>query len=146
MLTNLEKAKPFGAAALAAFIAGCATAPEERVNKRVAAQLEKFEPTGEERLCLPLRSIASINAATETKFLVRVGLNDYYLTETPGRCIGATLPLNRIQYIVPQNQLCANEIVTVVDNTTNIAGGSCGLGPFKELRLKETKKETSTEE
>ncbi len=123
-------------AAIAIAAAGCATT-EERVDKRVAAQLEKYELTGEERSCLPLRSVSSIRAATETKFLVQVGLNDYYLNETGGRCIGATLPLNRIQYIVPQNRLCANEIVTVVDNTTNIAGGSCGLGVFKELRLKE---------
>ncbi|MEM9263871.1 MAG: DUF6491 family protein, partial [Pseudomonadota bacterium] len=88
----------FASAAFAG-VASCATSTRELVNERVAARLAKYETTGEVSRCLSVPRITSIQAVTESKFLVRTGVNDFYLVETPDRCNGATRPNNRIQYV-----------------------------------------------
>ncbi|MBI1392961.1 MAG: hypothetical protein GC152_09500 [Alphaproteobacteria bacterium] len=126
-----------GLATIFAAASACATNMEPRVDSGVSATLAKYEETGETRACLPLSNVSSIRAATEKKLLVRTGINEYWLNETSARCGGVTRANNRIQYETSQNLLCQNQIITIVDNTTNITGGSCGLGKFKQLKLKE---------
>ncbi len=128
-------------AALAAVIAltgaACATAgANDEISEKVAAKLAEFEPTGETTACLSTTRIRSIDALDDKRFLVRVGVSDYYLNEVSGRCSGASRAGNRLQYTISTGQLCRNEIIEVVDNTSGFTAGSCGLGSFQELMKK----------
>ncbi len=130
--------KTAAAAALIAVTgAACATASSDNeTSEEVAARLAEFEPTGETETCLNTTRIRSIDALDDRRFLVRVGVNDYYLNEISGRCSGAARAGNRLQYTISTGQLCRNEIIQVVDNTTGFTVGSCGLGSFQELAKK----------
>ena len=131
----------------ATLLASCATGPiTDRVDDRVAAKLAQYEPTGERRTCLNVRSINSIQAATETKLLVRVGANRYFLNETSDRCQGITRPQSTIVYTTSIAQLCRNEIITVLDAPGGFNIGSCGAGDFQELRLKDAPAENEAGE
>lgn len=121
-----------GAALLAAM--GCATTASERVDEKVAEKLAGFERTGETVTCLNVRSISSIDAADEKTFLVRVGVNDYYVNEARGRCSGATSGFNHLEYTLSAAQLCKLDVIRVVDNQTGTFYGSCSLGDFEKLK------------
>jgi len=116
----------------------CAVATSAQAGKRTdaAERLSEFERTGEFTNCLHLRSINQIKALDDRHFLVRVGVNDYYLNKPSGRCTGASRPFNRIQYSTSLSQLCNNEIIHIVDNTTGFIAGSCGLNKFERLEPK----------
>lgn len=120
-------------AVAAAGIAGCASVDRAEISPEAEERLADFERTGEMRTCLNLRAIDQIDPLDERHFLVRVGLNDYYLNEISGRCSGAGRFNNRIQYTTSISQLCRNEIITIVDNSTGFTMGSCGLGSFERL-------------
>ena len=123
-------------------LAACATGPvENRVDEAVLAKLNKYEQTGESRTCLSITSLSSIDAVSETKFLVRSGVRTHYLNETNGRCSGATRNGTFLTYTTSNSQLCRNEIIRVVDNLSSATIGSCSLGEFKELKLKEVEEE-----
>lgn len=117
-------------------LGACVTTTSERVDERVAEKLNGLEEAGETRLCISTARIRSIDAATETKFLVETGVNDFWLVNTSGRCSGATLSRNRLQYTLPTGQLCKGEIITVVDNQGGFQAGSCGWGDFVRLQPK----------
>ena len=117
--------------------AACATASSDtEMSAEVAARLAEFEPTGRTETCINTTRIRSIDALDDRRLLVRVGVNDYYLNEVSGRCSGAAWAGNRLQYTTSTGQLCRNEIIQVVDNTTGFMAGSCGLGSFQELAEK----------
>ncbi len=118
----------------AAALAGCAStqSTDDKLSERAAKRLAEFERTGEVRSCLNITRINSITPLDDYHFLVRVGVNEYYLNEV-SRCSGAGNIGNRIQYEISTSQLCRNQIVTVVDNTSGIIAGSCGLGGFERL-------------
>ncbi len=118
-------------------LAACATTQNEPVDTAAQALLDTLEPTGETRSCIPLSGVRQIRPVTESKFLVRVRVRDYYLSEMNGRCGGATRQQTRLQYRTSLNQLCSNEIVNIIDNTSGIFVGSCSFGVFKELQRKE---------
>lgn len=121
--------------------ASCATAPVEEINESAAATLAKYERTGEVVQCLNLRSISSIQPVTETTFLVRVGAGDYYVNDVSGRCNAAPRISTRLEYETTLSQLCRNELIRVVDNTTGAVLGGCGLGSFEKLEKKPTSDE-----
>lgn len=122
--------------ALIAF-AGCASGPrEEEVNKSAAKTLAKYERTGEKTTCLSITQISQIRPVTESTFLVKVRAGDYYVNDISGRCNGATRRATRIEYTTSLNQLCSNEIIRIVDNTTGFQVGGCGLGSFEKLKEK----------
>lgn len=123
-----------GAAALAA---SCATgAAVERVNKSAAETLAKYEPTGEKERCVSASRIDQMTAVDEKTLLFRLGVNDYYVNKVNGRCNGATFSSNRFQYKITGSQLCSIDIIDVVD-TSGFTTGTCSLGEFEELALKE---------
>lgn len=130
------------AALMAVSGAACATAnTDTEMSEKVAARLAEFEPTGKVETCLSTVRVRSIDALDDYRFLVRTGVNDYYLNEVSGRCSGAGRAGNRLQYTISGAQLCRNEIIQVVDNTTGFMVGSCGLGSFQELAEKPAKTE-----
>ncbi len=126
----------FGVAVLACASAACASTDSYEMSEEAAARLAEFDRTGEYRSCLGLRQISQIKALDERTFLVRVGVNDYYLNQLSSSCTGADNSFNRLQYTTSQSQLCRNEIITVVDNTTGFTVGACGLNDFERLEPK----------
>ena len=132
--------------ALIALAAACTTsdAAGDTTNKKTSLEekLGPYERTGEYRNCVPLRQIRSTNAVDDRHILVRVG-SDYYLNRLSGRCAGIDRNFNRIQYKTSLNQLCQNEIITVVDNSQGFTIGSCGLGKFEKLLKVEASPETN---
>lgn len=135
---NLKGVLSVGLAGAA--LAACATAGADNyeMSERAAERLADFEATGEKTSCLSLTSVNSITALDDHHFLVRTSGNDYYLNKASGRCNGAGRPGNRIQYTIHGNQLCRNQIITIVENTNGFTMGSCGLNSFEKLEKKET--------
>ena len=119
-------------------LAACATSGGYAgPSENAAARLAEFERTGETTACLDVNRIRSIQALDERHFLVRTGASGYYLNEPSGSCIGAGRGNTRIQYVLGgTSQLCRNQIVTIVDNTSGVSFGSCGLGSFEKLEEK----------
>ncbi len=123
--------------AIAAFAgSACASGGSYEMSEKASARLAEFDQTGDYQTCLGLRQINQIKALDEHNFLVRVGLNQYYLNRVSGRCTGASSTFNRLQYTTSISQLCRNEIVSVIDNTTGFVSGSCSLGDFERLEKK----------
>ena len=118
------------------FAAACATAASGGMSEKAAATLAQYEPTGETESCIGLRNIRSMSPLDEQNFLVKVTGGKVYLNRVSGRCAGADSAFNRLQYKTSINQLCRNEIITVVDNTQGFTVGSCGLGTFERLEKK----------
>lgn len=116
-----------------ALMAGCATGGSSyEMSEDVAATLAQYEKTGEVDRCVPLRNM-NINALDERNFLITVGANDYYLAELSSSCSGAGRLGNFLLYKTSVNQLCRGEIIRVVDNSTGITVGSCGMSDVQEL-------------
>jgi hypothetical protein len=120
-------------AGAAALLAACATGSSYEMSEETAAKLAGFEKTGDVRNCLPLRTIDQIKALDERNFLIKAGANDYYLAELSSSCGSADDSFTRLQYETSQSSLCRGEIIRVVDNTTNITVGSCGMSDFQKL-------------
>lgn len=127
--------KPLPISAAAILLAACATndGGDQEMSEAAAERLADFERTGETESCLPLRSIDQIRPLDERHFLVKVGVNDYYLNEVSGRCNSAHRPNYRLQYTTSLSQLCRLEIISVIDNSTGFTAGSCSLGDFERL-------------
>ena len=124
-------------AASIAVLSACATgADEEPVNQAGLDRLASLEPTGEIVNCLPSSFDRSTVAVTEKLFLLRVGVNKWYLTETGGRCDGATRSGVRYQYVIRGGRFCAKQLLEIVDSTSNFSLSACSLGPFREMRPK----------
>lgn len=129
----------FALLAATALLAGCATSDgaRERVNEAALAKLQTLEPTGERKTCLPPGRSATYTAVTESKLLIRLGVNDYYVSDLRGRCAGATSNFNRFELVVFGGVVCQNQIVNIVDNQSGFTTGSCALGDFQEMRPRE---------
>ncbi|MEL6113459.1 MAG: hypothetical protein AAFR20_11715, partial [Pseudomonadota bacterium] len=110
---------------------------EPEPSDKAAGVLDQYERTGEFQSCLNLRRIAQIKPLDAHYFLVRVNGGRRYLNIVTNGCRGAARSSNRIQYTTSTGRLCRNEIINVVDNTTGVLSGSCGLGSFERLERKE---------
>ncbi len=119
--------------AAASMFAGAAAFAGSEMSDKVAAKLADFESTGETISCLNTTQIRTMDALDDWRFLIRASGGDYYLNEVPNRCNGAARAGNYIQYRISGSQLCRNQIVTVVDQTSGMTVGSCGLGSFEKL-------------
>ena len=104
--------------------------------EKAAKKLDRFERTGETTDCLAGSTIDDIDPITDELFLVRVGVNTYYLNEVSGSCNGASRSFSRLQYTTSTPQLCRLQIVSVYDNSSNFFVGSCSLGSFEKLKEK----------
>ena len=127
----------FVAAATLAAV-GCATAKpsDPQMTEKAAAKLAKFDVTGETKRCIGSNLIRSIDALDDWHFLVTTTSGDYYLNKVSGRCSGAGSLSNRLQYSTTTGQLCRNEFIEVVENSSGFSLGSCSLGDFEALEKK----------
>ncbi|MEL6361974.1 MAG: DUF6491 family protein [Pseudomonadota bacterium] len=125
------------AACLAAIgLSACATAPSNTVNEVALARLQTLEGTGETRTCLPSGTNNRFEAVDNNRVLVRTGVSNYYLSRTSGDCSKGSRFANRFQFVVRGGNICANQIVNIVDNNSGIIVGACSLGPFERMRRK----------
>jgi len=123
-------------AAAAAALAGPAIAGgAATISARASETLSNYEPTGEKVDCLSTVEKISIEAVSETTFLVKSG-GDYYLNHVRGKCAGATRNDVILNFSLTKPQLCRLDIVTVEDNIGNLLRGSCSLGSFEKLAQK----------
>jgi len=113
--------------------AGCATSASAPVNESAAARLASLERTGEIDTCLGLTRISELVAVDERTLLVRAGVNNWYVSELPGRCSGIVNRGNRIEYSTSLTQLCRGDILRIVDNSGGFLAGSCSMGAFERL-------------
>ncbi|MEL6789677.1 MAG: hypothetical protein AAGL18_07015 [Pseudomonadota bacterium] len=113
---------------------------EPEPSATAAAVLDKYNRTGEFQSCLNLRRIAQIKPLDAQYFLIRANGGARYLNIVTRGCRGAARNRNRIQYTTSTGRLCRNEIINVIDNTSGIFAGSCGLGSFERLEKKEKPK------
>lgn len=112
-------------------------------SARAAKVLDKYNRTGETVTCLNLRRINQIRPLDDRHFLVSLGSGTHYLNIVSKACRGASRSNNRIQYTTSIGQLCQNEIINVIDNTSGIFMGSCGLGAFEKLEKKSEQSENT---
>lgn len=119
-------------AALASLVAAGAARADD--VKAAADPLAGFERTGEKTSCLMSSQVDQIKPVTDELFLVRVGVNSWYLNEVSGSCSGASSGFTRLEYRTTGGSLCRLQIVNVVDNNGGFFRGSCSLGDFEKLR------------
>jgi len=105
-----------------------------RGEKRLERILEKYEPTGETRHCVPLRYLRDSQIIDDqTIFFHGLG-KKAYMNKLPHRCISLARE-ERFMYSTSISQLCKSEIITVLDSFGR-QWGSCGLGEFEEWQKK----------
>ena len=129
----MKGATMFAVLAAVSSLAGASALAGDSMSEKAAERLAGFEQTGEVTNCLSSARIRSMKAIDDSHFLVRVG-GQYYLNTVSHRCHGASRAGNRIQYTNSTGSLCRNEIIRVVDNSTGMTVGSCGLGGFEKLK------------
>lgn len=128
------KALCAAAAAALATLGTAGAADAQYVSAAKSKLLGEYEPAGETRDCLLLRSIERIWAVNETTFLVKAG--DYYLSTMSGRCARAADNSTRLEYTTPQGMLCSSQPVNIVDRSSDMLVGTCAFGQFEKLRPK----------
>lgn len=112
-------------------IAGPALAQEP--TQRAAERLAQYEETGESRTCISTSRIGSMIALDDNHFLVEVRGGEVLLNRVRGRCNQAASAFTRMEYRVSGSQLCRNDIINIVDNSSGLWAGSCSLGDFEGL-------------
>ncbi len=135
----MKTLKLLACAALAgAAFTSAAAAQSERDQEALEALEARYERTGETRSCVSLTRLDQIRPVTDEIWLFIMRGGDTYLNEVGRGCNGAASPFTFLTYEVPGSQLCRNEIVRVVEQSTpRFTRGSCGLGEFQALRPRE---------
>lgn len=113
---------------------------QSRAEKRMASVEEKYEPTGQTKRCVPLRSLRDSRIIDDQTIFFRAGGGKAYLNRLPRRCPRLASE-ERFSYRVSIGQLCNTEIITVLDSMGS-SWGSCGLGDF-EVWQKKSKAESA---
>ncbi|MBY0422110.1 MAG: hypothetical protein K2Q06_07390 [Parvularculaceae bacterium] len=124
------------AALVGASFGAAAFAGSSSLSPEAAARLASFDRTGEKQQCLMLSAVSEIKPLSDEIFLVRTGVNSWYLNEVRGSCDGAANAFTRLEYTTSTSSLCSLQIVRVVDNSSGILRGTCSLGEFERLTPK----------
>jgi hypothetical protein len=112
----------------------CATQAGETDDASALEEaLAQFERSGETISCLPTHRIDNIDPIDEQNWLVTTRAGETYLNTVSRGCFNADRPFTYLSYSVPGGQLCRGEIVRVIDSSSRMARGSCGLGDYEEL-------------
>ncbi|MCC5997382.1 MAG: hypothetical protein JJU18_13545 [Oceanicaulis sp.] len=119
------------AALLAAGVSAAAIGQSSQ--ERAEARLAEFAPTGETRSCLSTTRIRNITPLDDSRWLVETRGGDIWLNEVSRGCFGAASAFSYLEYRVPGGQLCRGEIVRVIDQSSRMNRGACGLGEYQLL-------------
>ena len=96
-------------------------------------ELSRFEPVGEEQLCIRTSRIRQTQVLDDYTILFRMRGGKYFVNRLPHRCYNLGFE-GSFSYTLSTSLLCNVDIITVV--RTPGFGPSCGLGDFEEYRLK----------
>ncbi|MGY6533120.1 hypothetical protein [Glycocaulis sp.] len=113
-----------------AMLLGAGPALAQEPSERAAERLAQYQETGETRSCVSLSRVSSIVPLDDNHFLFEMRGGDVYLNRVSGGCNQASSSFTRIEYRVSGSQLCRNDIINVVDNSSGLWSGSCGLREF----------------
>jgi len=91
-------------------------------------------PDGEPRNCVPLRNLRESLVRSDRIIDFRISGNRYYRVELPRACPGLNFE-RRFTYKTSLSQLCAQDIITVLQQTSQMRGASCGLAPFQPVTI-----------
>lgn len=91
-------------------------------------------PDGEPRNCVPLRSLRESLVRSDRIIDFRISGNRYYRVTLPQACPGLNFE-RRFSYKTSLSQLCAQDIITVLQSTPPTPGASCGLAPFQPVTI-----------
>lgn len=119
-------------AAGALVLAGCAT-QQPISDEEIAEAIPDYARTGETQSCVSLTRLDHIRPVTDELWLFEMRNGDMYLNQVSRGCNQAASSFTYLQYETAGSQLCRNEIVRVVQQTTDINAGSCGLNDFERL-------------
>jgi len=109
---------------------------EPAISVNAQKILADYTRTGEKVNCLGVRQISEIKPLDNHYLLVRARGGKFYLNVSKNACRGAARGNARLQYTTSVAQLCQHQIISVIDNTSNILLGSCGLSKFERLEKK----------
>ena len=112
-------------------LSGCAAADNAPGERR---EIVAATSTGEPRTCIPLPIRESrVRSDQVIDFIDRTGST--YRVTLPQPCPGLGFE-ERFTYATSLNQLCAQDIITVLYQTGGLQrGASCGLAPFVPVEL-----------
>lgn len=96
--------------------------------------LAGFEHTGQFEDCLQQSRLRDMDRVSGNVFLVRLGVNEWYLNQASGSCDVPAPSVTRIQSRTPDALLCNLEIIDIVDNLDGSVRGTCTLGKFERLK------------
>lgn len=120
---------------LAALALAAAAAPGAARDRNAVPEAT---PTGPARTCLPISLIRESLVRSDRIIDFRTAGNKYYRVTLPQSCPSLGFE-RRFSYQTSINQLCAQDIITVLQTTPVMRGASCGLAPFQPVELAKTK-------
>ncbi|QNE30586.1 hypothetical protein F1C10_00330 [Sphingomonas sp. NBWT7] len=91
-------------------------------------------PVGKPQNCIPIRSIRESLVRSDRIIDFRMNGNRYYRVTLDRGCPQLGFE-RRFSYSTSLSQLCAQDIITVLQTTPVMAGPSCGLAPFQPVML-----------
>ncbi|WP_085811082.1 hypothetical protein [Sphingomonas sp. TZW2008] len=91
-------------------------------------------PVGKPQNCIPIRSIRESLVRSDRIIDFRMNGNRYYRVTLDRGCPQLGFE-RRFSYATSLSQLCAQDIITVLQTTPVMAGPSCGLAPFQPVTL-----------
>lgn len=94
-------------------------------------------PTGKPVSCIPLRSIRESVVRSDQVIDFRISGNRYYRVTLDQPCPRLGFE-RRFSYATSLSQLCAQDIITVLQVSPVMAGPSCGLAPFQPVTIAKT--------
>jgi len=120
--------------ALAALVGGIMLAAAAPVIARDWNQVPEATPVGKPQLCIPRSRIRNTKVRTNSVIdFMMLGGKVYRSTLQTG-CPGLDLRQG-FGYATSIDQLCASDIITVINQSPGPIGATCGLGKFQEITL-----------
>ncbi len=91
-------------------------------------------PAGEAQSCISIRSIRESLVRSDRIIDFRMNGNRYYRVTLAQPCPQLGFE-RRFSYATSMSQLCAQDIITVLQSAPMMQGASCGLAPFQPVTL-----------
>lgn len=91
-------------------------------------------PSGKAQSCIPIRSIRESLVRSDRVIDFRMNGNRYYRVTLDQPCPQLGFE-RRFSYATSLSQLCAQDIITVLQTGPLMRGASCGLAPFQPVTL-----------
>ncbi len=123
------------ACTLASSIIGLSAASSADEDVALPKELAKYEITGETRRCVKTVNISRSDPLDDRHILFKLRNGDLYLNRLGKGCGGLRFN-DAYSFDNRLSELCQNEIISVLDTFNSGTLGSCGLGKFEKLELK----------